>query len=113
VGYQIPISSKWYIEPGIRYYTQSAADFYRFFHVQGQALPTNMSSDYRLGKMTALTYGIEVGRKLEEYGKEISFRAQVYTQTGESKPGEAYGNLLSQDLYPKVTAVIGQIIYKF
>lgn len=63
--------------------------------------------------MAATTFGLEVGKKLNSYGKEISFRAQMYTQTGDSKPGEAYGSLLNQDLYPSLTAVIGQVIYKF
>lgn len=107
------ISSHWYIEPGVRYYTQSAADFYRYFHVQGDVLPQYMSADYRLGKMVALTYGLEVGKKFGSSGEEISFRAQLYTQSGDSHPGSAYGNLTAQDLYPKLTAVIGQVIYKF
>lgn len=103
----------WYIEPGVRYYMQSKADFYQYFHVQGAQLPQFMSADYRLGDMTATTFGVEVGKKLGSYGKEISFRAQMYTQSGESSPSEAYGNLVGQDLYPQVTAIIGQIIYKF
>lgn len=113
VDYRIPISKKWFIEPSVRYYMQTEADFYKYFYVQGAPLPQFMSADYRLGKMTATTFGVEVGKKLDSYGKEISFRAQIYTQTGESNPSEAFGNLRSQDLYPSVTAIIGQIIYKF
>lgn len=113
ISYHVPISSRWYVEPSFRYYIQNKADFYRYFQVQGQSLPQEMSSDYRLGDMTAMTIGLEFGRKLDSYGKEISFRAQLYTQQGDSSPSEAYGFLTSQDLYPKLTAVIGQVIYKF
>jgi Protein of unknown function (DUF3570) len=113
IDYRIALSAKWFLEPSVRYYMQSAADFYKYFYIQGTALPEYMSGDYRLGKMTATTFGLEVGKKLNSYGKEISFRAQLYTQTGDSKPGEAYGSLLNQDLYPSLTAVIGQVIYKF
>lgn len=113
VNHTISLGTKWYLEPSFRYYSQSAADFYKYFHQQGTALPEFMTSDYRLGEMTALTYSLEIGRKLDEYGKEISFRAQLYQQTGNSSPAEAYGYLRNQDLFPTVTAVIGQIIYKF
>jgi hypothetical protein len=113
LDYRIAISKKWFIEPSVRYYMQTKADFYKYFYVDGTALPEYMSADYRLGEMTATTFGIEVGKKLDSYGKEISFRVQMYTQTGDSNPSEAFGNLRNQDLYPSVTAVIGQIIYKF
>jgi hypothetical protein len=113
VNYRVPIANKWFIEPGVRYYVQGKADFYKYFHEQGAALPTNMTSDYRLGDMTAITVGFEIGKKLDSYGREISFRAQMYKQSGDSSPSEAYGFLVGQDLYPEVTAVIGQIIYKF
>jgi hypothetical protein len=113
ITYRVPVSSKWYVEPSFRYYIQSKADFYRYFHVQGTTLPQEMSSDYRLGDMTAMTIGFELGKALDSYGKSISFRAQLYTQSGESSPSEAYGFLTSQDLYPKLTAFVGQVIYKF
>jgi len=113
IDYRIALGKKWYVEPSVRYYMQSEADFYKYFHVQGAALPEFMSADYRLGKMTAITFGVEVGRKLDSYGKEISFRAQLYTQSGDNKPSEAFGNLRNVDLYPSLTAVIGQVIYKF
>lgn len=113
VDYRFKITTNWYLEPGFRYYMQNKADFYKYFTVQGATVPEFMSADYRLGDMTATTFGIEAGRKLSNYGKEISFRAQMYTQTGDSHPGEAYGNLLNQDLSPKVTAIMGMVIYKF
>lgn len=113
IDYRIALSAKWFVEPSVRYYMQSAADFYKYFYIQGTTLPEYMSGDYRLGKMTATTFGLEVGKKLNSYGKEISFRAQLYTQSGDSQPDEAYGNLRAQDLYPSLTAVIGQVIYKF
>jgi len=113
LDYHFNLNHGWYLEPSARYYIQHKADFYRYFVVQGAAVPQTMSADYRLGDMTATTFGLEAGRKLADWGREISFRAELYTQNGDRHPGEAYGNLLTQDLSPKVTAVIGTLIYKF
>ncbi len=113
IDYRMALTKKWFVEPSVRYYMQSEADFYKAFFSQGTPLPDYMTSDYRLGKMTAITLGVEIGRKLDSYGKEISFRAQMYTQSGDSHPADAFGSLQSVDLYPSVTAVIGQVIYKF
>ena len=49
-----------FLKPHLRYYNQSAADFYRRYLVDGEPLPDHASADYRLGDMHAMTYGLNL-----------------------------------------------------
>ena len=70
-----------YIEPQLRYYTQSAADFYRASLVSGAALPRYASADFRLGDFDATTVGMKYGHGTAS-GNEWSIRAEYYQQNG-------------------------------
>jgi hypothetical protein len=70
-----------YIEPQLRYYQQSAADFYRSSLVSGVAMPRYASADFRLGDFDATTLGIKYGRDTAD-GNEWSVRAEYYQQSG-------------------------------
>lgn len=110
--YRFTFNSGYFIEPRLRYYEQTEADFYEYFVRQGEPLSSDLSADYRLGKMEATTVGIKVGR---EYSNQHSWavRLERYEQTGDSSPSEAFGQLNQQDLYPDVTATIVQLSYSF
>ena len=41
-----------YLQPHVRYYLQSAADFYQPFFLEGETLPQYASADYPIGDMT-------------------------------------------------------------
>ena len=110
--YRFKWESGFFIQPHIRYYQQSAADFYHYFLVGGEPIPEFASADYRLGEMIATTMGVKVG-KLVDNKHFWSFRVEVYNQSGESSPDEAFGQLTSQDLYPDVDALIAQVNYSF
>ena len=101
-----------YLKPHVRYYTQTAADFYRRYLVSGDPLPAHASADYRLGDMHALTYGLTYGRTVGE-GHELTLRFEYYAQMGESHPADAIGNLKDYDLFPTVDALIMQVGYSF
>ncbi len=101
-----------YLKPHLRYYNQAAADFYKGFLVDGEALPGNASADYRLGDMQAVTYGLTHGRIVGD-GHELTLRLEYYVQSGESHPAEAIGVLQDFDLFPTVDALIFQIGYTF
>lgn len=64
---RLPMGRSW-IEPSLRYYRQSAADFHRPF-LRGSELPavgdegSFASSDYRLGELDAWTVGLTYGRR--------------------------------------------------
>lgn len=93
-----------YVEPGIRWYRQSAADFYRPFLINGQTLPAYASSDTRLAKFDALTFSVKLGVNITP-ASEIYLRGQYYTQFGEDHPPEAFGQLTQQDLFAEVRAL--------
>lgn len=99
-----------YLEPQIRYYTQSAADFYRTYLLDGPPLPQYASADYRLADLDALTIGLKYGRKAA-FG-EYSVRLEYYRQSADAhEPG--FGVLAGYELVPPLTAIIVQFGYKF
>ena len=110
--YRLKFNDGYFLQPRLRFYDQSAADFYTYFLVDGDPVPDEASADYRLGEMETTTVGIKFGR---EYNRQHSWsvRLEQYVQTGESSPSEAIGQLRNQDLYPDVTATIAQFSYSF
>jgi hypothetical protein len=106
-----------YIEPTIRWYRQTAADFYMPFIMSSEQPTTNYeSSDSRLGAFRALTYGVKYAQKLPGLGSrpesEISIRAEYYQQTFDERVPVPAG-LQGLDLYPGLKAVLVQIGWRF
>ena len=98
VSERINLWHNFYIEPNARWYQQSAANFFHDFLVGGQSLPTYASSDIRLDKFSALTYGLKVGYKLTSR-TEIYVQGDYYQQTGSGHPADAIGQLKQQNLF--------------
>ena len=111
-AYRLKFKRGYYLQPRVRLYDQSAADFYRYFLLDTDAVPGEASADYRLGEMQTTTVGFKFGR---EYNRQHSWsvRLEQYVQTGDGSPEEAVGQLRNQDLYPDVTATIAQFSYSF
>jgi hypothetical protein len=106
-----------YIEPTIRWYRQTAADFYMPFILNSAPTATGYeSSDSRLGAFRALTYGVKYAQKLPGLGSrpesEISIRAEYYQQTFDERVAVPAG-LQGLDLYPGLKAVLVQIGWRF
>jgi len=101
-----------YIEPQLRYYTQSAANFYRASLVSGAALPRYASADFRLGDFDATTIGVKYGRGTAN-GNEWSIRAEYYQQTGSVPSEQIIGNQANREQYPDLSAIILQFGYRF
>src|SRR6202046_1707990 len=106
-----------YIEPTIRWYRQTAADFYMPFILNTENPTTGyQSSDSRLGAFHALTYGVKYAQKLPGLGSrpesEISIRAEYYQQTFDERLPVA-ADLQGLDLYPGLKAVLVQIGWRF
>lgn len=99
-----------YLEPHLRYYTQTEADFYRTYLVDGEPLPEDASADHRLADMDATTVGLKYGRRTDI--GEFSLRLEYYRQTGTSD-APPIGVLSTFDLVPPLTAVVVQFGYKF
>jgi hypothetical protein len=107
-----PIGAASYIEPQLRYYTQSEADFYRASLVNGQALPEYASADFRLGNFDATTVGVKFGHRTAS-GNEWSTRLEYYQQSGQVPGDQIIGNQANREQYPDLSAVIVQFAYRF
>ena len=110
--YRLPFKGGNYIEPHVRLYTQTAADFYRISLVDGEQPFTFASSDYRLGEFDAITVGLKFGWKTR-FGKEMSIRLEYYQQDGDAPTDQIIGNQAGRELYPDLAAIIAQFSYKF
>ena len=91
-----------YIEPHVRFYTQSEADFYTLGIIDGEPPPQYASADYRLGEFNGITVGAKYGHIMKN-GDQWSTRLEYYTTTGQ-------GALASD--YPDLSAIIFQISYR-
>ncbi len=109
---RIPLSNTSYIEPHIRFYQQTAANFYQPFLSQSQEIPEFSSADYRIGEMSAYTVGLKYGVKLSD-GNDLSFRLEYYRQDPKNAGHQAPGALKNVDLYESVDAIIAQVSYSF
>jgi hypothetical protein len=103
VRYRFDLPAASYLEPHVRFYTQTAANFYQTALMDGEPLPAYASADYRLGEFDAVTVGLKYGRRLAN-GNEWSARLESYTTTGAGP---------NSDVYPDLTAVIFQTSYNF
>ena len=111
-SYRWRLDNGYYIQPGLRYYEQTAATFYRYFLLDSDTIPETVTADYRLGELTTYTFGIKFGYS-DNRNNSWSIRLERYLQSGESHPDVAIGQLRGQDLYPDVEASIIQFSYSF
>ena len=109
---RVPLSSTSYLEPHLRFYQQTAADFYRPFLMQSNPMPMFASADYRIGEMSAYTVGLKYGMKLSD-GNDLSFRLEYYRQNPKNAGYQAPDALESADIYESVDAIIAQVSYSF
>lgn len=110
LDYRYQLGKRSYIKPHLRYYTQTAADFYHLYLMNGDPLPDYASADYRLAAFKGTNIGIKYGHTLGRHS-EFSLRAELMQQTGDSHPSDAVGVLSQYDLYPGLDATIFQVNY--
>jgi hypothetical protein len=96
-----PLGNGWIVTPKVRYYSQSAADFYSPFFIADQAplsigeivanqskltTPDHFSSDHRLSAFGALSGGVTVSK---QFAKGVTLEAgfEYYTHAGALKIG--------------------------
>jgi hypothetical protein len=106
------IGASRYLEPHLRYYTQTEADFYTVSLRDGEPLPAFASNDYRLGRFDAITAGLKYGWTTQG-GSEMSVRLELYQQRGELPGDLLTGNQAGRVDYPDLDAVIAQFSYRF
>lgn len=107
-----PLGAASYIEPRVRFYTQTEADFYRSSLTVIEPLPEFASADFRLGRFDASTVGFKFGQQTAT-GNEWSVRLEYYQQTGEIPRAQIIGAQSTREQYPDLSAVILQFGYRF
>jgi hypothetical protein len=104
-----------YLEPHLRWYTQTAADFYRVALYDGEENTVDYASaDPRLGAFSGYTVGLKYGQELSS-GNSWSARLEYYQQAGkvEGVPPQAAAGLSKFDLEPDLSAVMFTVGYRF
>jgi hypothetical protein len=96
-----------YLEPHLRLYKQTAANFYQLYLNAGSPQPEYFSSDYRLAAFTAETVGIKLGFLLEDQN-EVTLRLEGYRQNASDTSSSLLG-LQGLDLNPGLRSIIFQV----
>lgn len=102
-----------YVEPLLRFYTQSKASFYTIGLDQALPLPQYATSDYRLGALKTITIGGTFGFHMEESPGLWTLRAEFMRQSGNSSPPNAIGIQRRFDLSPPVNIFAIAVGYSF
>ncbi len=107
-----PLGARSYLEPHLRYYTQTEANFYTVSVQDGVPMPAYASNDYRLGRFNAITAGLKYGWETRG-GNDMSVRLELYQQRGDV-PGELFvGDQSEAWVFPDLDAVIAQFSFRF
>lgn len=98
-------------EPRLRYYQQSAVDFYAPFLRSDQITPEDYTADSRQGNFDAITAGLEYGRTTPS-GKQWQLALEFYQQTHD-EPANKFGSLANLDVVPDLDAVMIRANFDF
>ncbi|OVE78183.1 hypothetical protein BVX98_01050 [bacterium F11] len=112
LNYHWKMAEKHYLEPRVRFYQQSAADFYRISLISGDPTPQEASADYRLAKFDGITVGLKYGWAFRDESS-LMLRLDYYSTMGEQTPESAVGAQRLLNQYPDLGATIFQIQYSF
>jgi hypothetical protein len=93
------------LEPHLRFYRQSRADFYHPFLVDSVPVPQFASADARLTKLNAFTIGLRYVFSIEA-GSRLSLSAEYYSQRGDRSPPETFGTQSGYNLFPGLDAFL-------
>ncbi|HET7225462.1 MAG TPA: DUF3570 domain-containing protein, partial [Candidatus Eisenbacteria bacterium] len=95
-----------FIQPHVRFYTQSAASFFRYGFTQAEldanGLPAYASADDRLGVLHDVTVGATYGFHTESFPGEFTIRAEYIRQWGSGHPPQAVGVQRGFNLAPGI-----------
>jgi hypothetical protein len=111
--YRMPFGGRFYVMPHLRWYKQSAADFYHRGLLDTDAVPAYVSADYRLAEFSARTLGVELGMQTS-WGGRASIRVERYVQSGGGDNSHVQiGVQQPYDLFPELKADIVQLSLSF
>jgi hypothetical protein len=91
-----------WLQPHLRYYTQTAADFFVFGLPLGAPLPRYATSDFRLGPLHSATLGLTYGCPVPNAPGEFTVRGEYMRQWGDGHPSTALGTQRTMDLFPSL-----------
>ncbi len=111
VRYRHELENHRYVEPHVRYYFQSRANFFRYALVDGTPFPDYASADYRLGALRTFTVGGTYGFQIPNAPGEWAVRAEYMRQWGDGHPQEAIGHERNVDLAPPLS--IGSVVVAY
>ncbi len=110
--YRWAFGGDFYLQPHVRYYHQTAADFYHRGLLSTDIIPAHISADYRLAEFSGRTVGLEWGMDTGD-GHMLRIRYERYLQSGGSDPRVQIGVQKKFDLFPELKADIVQVSYTF
>lgn len=103
--YRLPVGGSHALQPHLRWYKQTAADFYSSFLIDGAPLPANASADYRLAPFHAITVGLQYFLPIAP-NVDFNFGAEYYYQNGNLSPPVGLGALSQYELFPEMKAIM-------
>jgi Protein of unknown function (DUF3570) len=115
--YRYELGGNSYLEPHVRYYTQTAAEFFTHGLTASelaaiQATDGYASADYRLGEFTTTTLGLKYATPIGKTS-EFSVRGEIITQANNDVAVPAGYESTGLDLSPDLTAIVLQVGYSF
>jgi len=105
--YHLRLGSHFYLDPHYRYSQQSKAKFYHLglLNTTLATHPSYASSDIRLADMTTVTLGGMFGWNLTK-DTTLTLNVEKMTQSGNSSPKEAIGDMKNNDMFPTIKATM-------
>lgn len=89
-----------WLQPHVRLYTQTQAEFFNFGLEDGAPFPTYATSDERLGPLHSATIGATYGFPVPGYTGTLTVRAEYLHQWGDGHPSSAIGAQQDINLFP-------------
>lgn len=99
------------LTPHLRWYDQSAVDFYHPFLRDDEALPEHFTADYRQAAFTGITVGAEYAHT-SRTGTEWKIAVEYYQQDG-TDPSNAPGQLGGREIFPDLEAIMVRLNFDF
>jgi len=110
--YRYELGGHQYLQPHLRYYTQTNADFFVNYLLEGDVASTEFASaDYRLSEFVGTTIGLKYGY-ITGSNSEFTIRAELMNQTYTVKDA-VLQEQQGLDISPDLDAVILQVGYNF
>jgi hypothetical protein len=103
--YRLEIGDGFYLEPHYRWYTQTAAKFFRYSLFSGEPQSIDYASaDPRLAELQSNTLGLRFANEIGQ-GVEWGIGVDYMVQTGDKHPPEAVGVQKNEELFHDLKAL--------